>query len=176
VLRAVGRLAPGGAPGVELLGVPLVLGSVVATLLWSDVARTDARMGFGAGRAPLLGYLLVRPADCRGHLDVLRLLERRRLGQRIERAGVMILGDETEARGARRAVRREYPGVRTAVLTRSQRHWLASQGWDGRPALLVVQRGTGAPRLFTRVPLTTGERLDLVRLLEHLADFTGGSR
>lgn len=152
-----------------------LFGVIMATLLWTDFARERARRTLAADGGAMQAFLLVRPADCRSNLDLLRLLERAPVAGRIARGGVLLLGTEEEVRPVRAWMQRELPAVRVQRLTMLHRYHLAAAGWNGRAAVLVAG-ARGAPTLLVPVPVTAGQRAALRRSLDALAEFAGGGR
>lgn len=158
------------ASEARVLTLLLLLGAIVVTVLWMHRAHERARQSLAPVEGSMRAYLLVRPADCRSHMELLRLLERERIAPRLERGGILLLGSAAEAGPVTAWAAHEFPAVAVRRLTMLQRHHLSAIGWDGRPALLVVG-ARGAPRLLLPVPMTIPQRIALGQGLEALARY-----
>jgi hypothetical protein len=141
-----------------LIGMGLLGGAAVATLLWDGYARASAQRWLLFGSTRYVAYLITRPQDCRSHLESLRMFDRGELRTRVSIGGIILVGKVPGRREAEAWIARERPDVRVLAPGFPHARLLRELGWRGAPRIIVLDRRTRSVRFARDAPITIEEQ------------------
>jgi hypothetical protein len=123
----------------------LTLLLLVAAGAFGDVAVRNVRSARDIGQLlPLsttprhTAFLVMRPADCDGNLDVLDLFRRQAIRERVTFGGIVILGSNVLSDDASHLLRTRRISARVMRADDDLQRRLGEFGWRATPFLLVV--------------------------------------
>jgi hypothetical protein len=110
-------------------------------------------------------FLVMRPADCEGNLDVLELFKRPQIKERIRLGGIIVIGTEALTADAMRSLRDRGISVTVSRADAELRRRLVQTGWRQTPLILVMDR-RGTMRATLVAPQSISEYLALAGTLQ----------